>query len=92
MDNQTKLFTSLMEQGPDMGIVPALVAVSTQTHFDHWLSKRRSAQYSSMRREGTQINTFPINTTKKQGPVTTLCISGDARFLAADPEKIDIFE
>src|SRR4029078_6183414 len=37
--------------------------------------------------------TFPINDDEQSGPVTTLCISSDARFLAAGyATKIDIFE
>jgi len=33
--------------------------------------------------KGRKVNTFPINDDENSGPVTTLCISGDARFLAA---------
>jgi len=81
-------------KAPDMGIVPAagfsfdgkLVAI---TGFEK--EERSVLIYET--EKGRKINAFPINDDEKSGPVTTLCISADARFLAAGyATKIDIFE
>jgi WD40 repeat protein len=79
---------------PTMGIVPAagfsfdgkLVAI---TGFE---KKERSVLIYEAD-SGRKVNTFPINDDEQSGPVTTLCISADASFLAAGyATKIDIFE
>ncbi len=81
-------------KAPTMGIVPAagfsfdgkLIAI---TGFEK--EERSVLIYETERRR--RVNTFPINDDEKSGPVTTLCISADARFLAAGyATKIDIFE
>ncbi|HZE68438.1 MAG TPA: caspase family protein [Pyrinomonadaceae bacterium] len=81
-------------KAPDMGIVPAagfsfdskLIAI---TGFEK--EERSVLIYET--EKGRKVNTFPINDDENSGPVTTLCISGDARFLAAGyATKIDIFE
>ena len=81
-------------KAPDMGIVPAagfsvdgkLIAI---TGFEK--DERSVLIYETER--GRKVNTFPINDDENTGPVTTLCISSDARFLAAGyATKIDIFE
>jgi WD40 repeat protein len=81
-------------KAPDMGIVPAtgfsfdgkLVAI---TGFEK--ENRSVLVYET--EKGRKVNTFPINDDENSGPVTTLCISSDARFLAAGyATKIDIFE
>lgn len=81
-------------KAPDMGIVPAagfsfdgkLIAI---TGFEK--EQRSVLIYDT--EKGRKINTFPINDDEQTGPVTTLCISGDARFVAAGyATKIDIFE
>jgi len=42
---------------------------------------------------GRKVNSFPINDDEQSGAVTTLCLSADARLLAAGyATKIDIFE
>jgi FOG: WD40 repeat len=81
-------------KAPDMGIVPAagfsvdgkLIAI---TGFEK--EERSILIYET--EKGRKVNTFPINDDEKSGPVTTLCISADTRFLAAGyATKIDIFE
>ncbi|HKR61992.1 MAG TPA: caspase family protein, partial [Pyrinomonadaceae bacterium] len=81
-------------KAPDMGIVPAagfsfdgkLIAI---TGFEK--EARSVLIYET--EKGRRVNTFPINDDENSGPVTTLCISSDARFLAAGyATKIDIFE
>ncbi|HSE21784.1 MAG TPA: WD40 repeat domain-containing protein, partial [Pyrinomonadaceae bacterium] len=81
-------------QAPDMGIVPAagfsvdgkLIAI---TGFEK--EERSVLIYETAK--GRRVNKFPINDDENSGPVTTLCISGDAHFLAAGyATKIDIFE
>jgi WD40 repeat protein len=81
-------------KAPDMGIVPAagfsfdskLIAI---TGFEK--EQRSVLIYDTDK--GRKITTFPINDDEQTGPVTTLCISSDARFLAAGyATKIDIFE
>jgi len=79
---------------PTMGIVPAagfsfdgkLVAI---TGFEN---KERSVLVYETDK-GRKVSTFPINDDEQSGPVTTLCISADARLLAAGyATKIDIFD
>ena len=81
-------------KAPDMGIVPAagfsfdgkLIAI---TGFEK--EQRSVLVYET--EKGRKVNTFPINDDENSGPVSTLCISADARFLAAGyATKIDIFE
>ena len=81
-------------EAPTMGIVPAagfsfdgkLVAI---TGFEN---KERSVLIYETEK-GRRVNTFPINDDEQSGPVTTLCISADARFLAAGyATKIDMFD
>lgn len=81
-------------KAPDMGIVPAagfsfdgkLIAI---TGFEK--EARSVLIYET--EKGRRVNAFPINDDENSGPVTTLCISSDARFLAAGyATKIDIFE
>ncbi len=81
-------------KAPTMGIVPTagfsydgkLIAI---TGFEK--EERSVLIYES--EKGRKVNTFPINDDEQSGPVTTLCISADARFLAAGyATKIDIFE
>ncbi|HEY9502662.1 MAG TPA: WD40 repeat domain-containing protein, partial [Pyrinomonadaceae bacterium] len=81
-------------KAPDMGIVPAagfsvdgkLIAI---TGFEK--ESRSVLIYET--EKGRKVNTFPINDDENSGPVTTLCISADARLLAAGyATKIDIFE
>ena len=81
-------------KAPDMGIVPAagfsfdgkLIAI---TGFEKEM--RSVLIYET--EKGRKVNTFPINDDENSGPVSTLCISSDAHFLAAGyATKIDIFE
>jgi WD40 repeat protein len=81
-------------KAPDMGIVPAagfsldgkLIAI---TGFEK--EARSVLIYETDK--GRKVNAFRINDDENSGPVSTLCISGDARFLAAGyATKIDIFE
>ncbi len=81
-------------KAPNMGLVPAagfsfdgkLIAI---TGFD---KKERSALVYETE-TGRKLNSFPINDDEKSGVVTTLCLSADARLLAAGyATKIDIFE
>ncbi|MEP6922325.1 MAG: caspase family protein [bacterium] len=81
-------------KAPDMGIVPAagfsfdskLIAM---TGFE---KKERSVLIYETE-TGRKLNGFQINDDEKSGPVTTLCLSADARLLAAGyATKIDIFE
>lgn len=81
-------------KAPDMGIVPAvgfsfdskLIAI---TGFEK--EERSVLIYET--EKGRRVNAFPINDDENSGPVSTLCISADARFLAAGyATKIDIFE
>jgi WD40 repeat protein len=79
---------------PIMGIVPAagfsfdgkLIAM---TGFE---KKERSVLVYETE-SGRKVNSFQINDTEQSGAVTTLCLSADARLLAAGyGTKIDIFE
>ncbi len=81
-------------KAPEMGIVPAagfsfdgkLIAM---TGFE---KKERSVLIYETE-SGRRVNGFQINDDEQSGPVTTLCISADARLLAAGyGTKIDIFE
>jgi len=81
-------------KAPDMGVVPAagfsfdgrLIAM---TGFE---KKERSVIIYETE-SGNKVNSFPINDTEQSGAVTTLCLSADARLLAAGyGTKIDIFE
>jgi WD40 repeat protein len=81
-------------KAPDMGIVPAsgfsvdgkLIAI---TGFEK--EERSVLIYET--EKGRKVHTFQINDDENSGPVTTLCISADARFLAAGyATKIDVFE
>ncbi len=81
-------------KAPEMGIVPAagfsfdgkLIAM---TGFE---KKERSVIiYES--ESGRKVKSFPINDDVQTGAVTTLCLSADARLLAAGyATKIDLFE
>ena len=81
-------------KAPEMGIVPAagfsfdgnLVAM---TGFE---KKERSVLIYDTDK-GRKVNSFPINDDEQSGAVKTLCLSADARLLAAGyATKIDIFE
>lgn len=81
-------------KAPIMGIVPAagfsfdgkLIAM---TGFE---KKERSVLIYETE-SGRKVNSFQINDTEQSGVVTTLCLSADARLLAAGyATKIDIFE
>lgn len=81
-------------KAPEMGIVPAagfsfdgnLIAM---TGFE---KKERSVLIYDTDK-GRKVNSFPINDDEQSGAVTTLCLSADARLLAAGyATKIDIFE
>jgi WD40 repeat protein len=81
-------------KAPIMGIVPAagfsfdgkLIAM---TGFE---KKERSVLIYETE-SGRKVNTFQINDDDQSGAVTTLCLSADARLLAAGyATKIDIFE
>jgi WD40 repeat protein len=81
-------------KAPGMGIVPAagfsfdgnLIAM---TGFE---KKDRSVIVYETE-GGRKVNSFPINDDEQSGAVTTLCLSADARLLAAGyATKIDIFE
>jgi len=81
-------------KAPGMGIVPAagfsfdgnLIAM---TGFE---KKERSVLVYETE-GGRKVNSFPINDDEQSGAVTTLCLSADARLLAAGyATKIDIFE
>ncbi len=81
-------------KAPNTGIVPAagfsfdgkLVAM---TGFE---KKERSVLIYETEK-GRRVNSFQINDDEQSGAVTTLCISADARLLAAGyATKIDIFE
>jgi WD40 repeat protein len=79
---------------PEMGIIPAagfsfdgkLIAI---TGFE---KKERSVIIYETE-NGRKVNGFKINDDEQSGAVTTLCLSADARLLAAGyATKIDIFE
>ena len=81
-------------KAPEMGIVPAagfsfdgnLIAM---TGFE---KKERSVLIYETEK-GLKVNSFKINDDEQSGAVTTLCVSADARLLAAGyATKIDIFE
>ncbi|HKO99496.1 MAG TPA: caspase family protein [Pyrinomonadaceae bacterium] len=81
-------------KGPEMGIVPAagfsfdgkLIAM---TGFE---KKDRSVIIFESE-SGRKVKSFPINDDVQSGAVTTLCLSADARLLAAGyATKIDLFE
>lgn len=81
-------------KAPEMGIVPAagfsfdgkLIAM---TGFE---KKERSLLIYETG-SGRKVNSFKINDDEQSGAVTTLCLSPDARLLAAGyATKIDIFE
>jgi WD40 repeat protein len=81
-------------KAPEMGIVPAagfsfdskLIAM---TGFE---KKQRSILIYETEK-GRKVNSFQINDDEQTGAVTTLCLSADARLLAAGyATKIDIFE
>ena len=81
-------------KAPEMGIVPAagfsfdgkLIAM---TGFE---KKERSVLIYETE-TGRKVNSFQINDDEQSGAVTTLCLSADARLLAAGyATKIDIFE
>jgi len=81
-------------KAPIMGIVPAagfsfdskLIAM---TGFE---KKERSVLVYETE-SGRKVNSFQINDDEQSGAVTTLCLSADARLLAAGyATKIDIFE
>jgi hypothetical protein len=81
-------------KAPGMGIVPAagfsfdgkLIAI---TGFE---KKERSVIIYETE-SGRKVNGFQVNDTEQSGAVTTLCLSADARLLAAGyATKIDIFE
>jgi len=81
-------------KAPEMGIVPAagfsfdgkLIAM---TGFE---KKERSVIIYETEK-GRKVNSFKINDDEQSGAVTTLCLSADARLLAAGyATKIDIFE
>ncbi|MFN2513492.1 MAG: caspase family protein [Pyrinomonadaceae bacterium] len=81
-------------KAPEMGIVPAagfsfdgkLIAM---TGFE----KRERSLLIYDTDSGRKVNSFKINDDEQSGAVTTLCLSGDARLLAAGyATKIDIFE
>ena len=81
-------------KAPEMGIVPAagfsfdgkLIAM---TGFE---KKERSVLIYETE-TGRKVNTLQINDDEQSGAVTTLCLSADARLLAAGyATKIDIFE
>ena len=81
-------------KAPQMGIIPAagfsfdgnLIAM---TGFE---KKERSVLIFETDK-GRKVNSFQINDDEQSGAVTTLCLSADARLLAAGyGTKIDIFE
>jgi WD40 repeat protein len=81
-------------KAPQMGIVPA-----TGFSFDGKLiamtgfEKKERSVLIYETENGRKVNSFKINDTEQSGAVTTLCLSADARLLAAGyANKIDIFE
>ena len=81
-------------KAPDVGIVPAagfsfngnLIAM---TGFEK--KKRSVLVYETDK--GRKVNSFAINDDERSGAVTSLCLSADARLLAAAyATKIDIFD
>jgi WD40 repeat protein len=81
-------------KAPGMGIVPAAGfsfdgKLIGMTGFE---KKDRSVLVYETE-TGRRVNSFPINDDDQSGAVTTLCLSADARLLAAGyATKIDIFE
>ena len=81
-------------KAPEMGIVPA-----TGFSFDGKLiamtgfEKKERSVIIYETEKGRKVNSFKINDDEQSGAVTTLCLSADARLLAAGyATKIDIFE
>ncbi len=81
-------------KAPDMGIVPAagfsfdgrLIAM---TGFE----KKEHSVLVYETETGRKVNSFQINDDEQSGAVTTLCLSADARLLAAGyATKIDVFD
>jgi WD40 repeat protein len=81
-------------KAPEMGVVPAagfsfdgkLIAM---TGFE----KKEHSVLIYETETGRRVNRFQINDDEQSGAVTTLCLSADARLLAAGyATKIDIFE
>ena len=81
-------------KAPQMGIVPTAGfsfdgKVIAMTGFE---KKERSVLVYETE-SGRKVNSFQINDDDQSGAVTTLCVSADARLLAAGyATKIDIFE
>ena len=81
-------------KAPDVGVVPAVGfsldgKLLAMTGFE---KKERSVLIFETER-GRKANGFRINDDEQSGAVTTLCISGDSRLLAAGyATKIDLFD
>ena len=81
-------------KAPDMGMVPAagfsfdskLIAMTGFEKKEHSILVYETET-------GRKVNSFPIHDDEQSGAVTTLCLSADARLLAAGyGTKIDVFE